>query len=742
MIKLTVIDSAQQTTVHRFDHKTLVIGSETSSSADLRISEENLEERHVEISYHAHSSPHFFISNLAHDPFVTLNGLPFGKRPLQPNDLIQIGNSSVRFELETMTETPPSQPQETPSKEEAVSTTIPKKEINTHIQKPSLKDYYLSEYDDVGEKKSKGLFPLNQELIKKWHLFFKLLATSFVIILIIASLAYLWISDQSGEEEISASKGIADVAMALTYAQIKHIQPKNQNWADPEFIKKNLTAVLAPEFNSWAEFDKLGQFANCPYMLRIYTSQDLSQFLVIAQPVPSLLHWLVPKATIMIDSRAMEMRRMHDLKTLNRLLINSAIDGAHSTEISSLIQQGELIPLTHLNDKKDNQGFSPPKALALIRPGAENRVYNSPRYYSFGQSLLKRALELVEKTASGNEVALFQQELALLNKLPNFILYSSEGLHHATQSQKILSALAPREKFLIAYLQKTSKGKISNARILMDDLSSEISMSESPVKLPHQEKPLFLEEANETNTTAPHTAVEQQRNMAASYGIEADNPLFLRLSALISARYQALKQPSDELVSFLQKHHQTPQTGFSTTLFERLEQYIKVDEEQHKKLINELGTIIRDNSNLPATRFLDFIKGTELTTVLQDYLKSIKQQSLVEIPTKNQFEEQIQQIEISNSLQELEQNAVQIASKLNFEEIPDEEILVAYQNTMRSKVIQKLNEFLLSDHALSPEAFSPECRQMLTHILESAWIVDPDTYDFYLSEFELRTSPK
>lgn len=764
MIKLVVIDDAQHTSVHSFDRQTIVIGAMHSAAADLKLREENLDDCHFEISSNPQDPESFFISNLVHDPFLTLNGLSFGKRPLHHDDLIQIGKITIRFEIDRTSEnnTSETNPDDLPltiqepalheenELKESSGTDNPQtqpsnpptfvKAVSTH--KASLKDYYLSEYDDKGETAGKNQ-QMAPETVRKWHLFFKIAASFLGVMLIAAALTYLWVSDQSGEEEIMASKGVSDVAMALTYAQVKHIHPKNQNWSDPEFIKKNLTAVLAPEFTSWAELDKFGQFASCPYIMRIYTSHDLSHFLVIAQPVPSLLHWLVPKATIMIDSKTMEMRKIHDLKMLNRLLISTAIDGANSGEITSLLHQGELIALTHLNDKKDNQGFSPPKALALIRPGSENRIYNAPRYYAFGQSWLKRALELVEKTTNSNEVALFQQELAQLNKLPNFILYSSEGLHHATQSQKILSMLVPKEKFLIAYLQMSSKGKITGAHLLMDDITTEVGILE-PRSVNSQEKEIVSDRQHE-HTPSQHireNSPQEEINLATSYGIDHDDPLFLRISALISARFQALKPLNDALIALINKHTQKLQADFDSQLALLQDKYAQADEEQRKKLAKELGAIIRDNSNLPAARLLDFIKASELNASLQDYLNTVQQQGLVAMPLKTQMEEQIKEIEMSANLQDLEQKAVQIASKLNFESIPDEEILISYQNSARSKVIQKLNEFLLSsDHALSQEAFSPECRQMLTHILESAWIIDPDSYDFYISEFELRTTP-
>lgn len=80
---------------------------------------------------------------------------------------------------------------------------------------------------------------------------------------------------------------------------------------------------------------------------------------------------------------------------------------------------------------------------------------------------------------------------------------------------------------------------------------------------------------------------------------------------------------------------------------------------------------------------------------------------------------------------------------LNLERIPDEETVIAFQNAARSRIIQKLNQFILSpDLPQHHQTFDSEYRQTLIHILKMSWITDADTYDFYLSEFDLRALPR
>ena len=531
--------------------------------------------------------------------------------------------------------------------------------------------------------------------------------------------------------------------MALTYADIKHIHPQNQNWADPEFINNMLTAVLAPEYSSLAEFDTHGQFASCPYMLRIYTSSNLEQFLVIAQPSPSLLQWLIPKATIIIDSTAMEIRKVKDLKALNRLLVNANMtEGAHSEEISTLVKQGELIPLAMLADR-DKYGFSPPKALALIRPQAENLVYNAPRYYLLGRNLISKAFDLVEKPASNHEVAMFQQELAALTDIPNLILYSSESLQDALESQKALALLAPKENFLMAHLQRNTQGKISGAHLLMDDGSEEAeavieTQNAAQTEVSYQMKPAHIAALA---TSMPFS--ENKTSLAEQFGINQRDPLFLRLSALITARQQALKPIGDEMIALLQTQTQKWQQAFAARFLKLQAQYLKIDEEQHAKIVEQLAAIASDTTYLPASRFIEFVKAAELESFLQEWLTVVKQK----LPTNQISDEEIEQlhkqIEASTTWQELENHVAHVADLLHFGKVPDEESLISYQNSIRTHVIQKLNLFFLSSDnmALPKEAFMPEYRQTLINILESAWIIDPDTYNYYLDEFESRSAP-
>lgn len=657
MIKLTVNPDLKPE-VKTFSKSIVAIGSEVPSQADFSLPGETLQPVHIKIQ---EQDGRFIITNNANDPFVTLNGLPFGKKSLKNHDLIQIGNTIIRFEGENskpfsvseevpstsshgkphenwvdteeklnvileqalaskLTEPNPGQRQQLNKdirQDSAASPNYKREEfqesmdfgngfdvesemekleeqaeieagwnfdqmkeddledllnqveelessrdtdqshvkesllsetnrnpLSEHIQKSSaqhhkplesnihqqtvsvqppahkngdphsspapkhskgsLKDYYLSEFDDESEnwnQNKKSQKDAEQSAKWNWSLIAIIGCVILALILILGAFFYSNIRARNAEEEIRAAEGVADVAMALTYAQINHINPQNQNWSDPEFLKNNLMAVLASEYSPVATLDHHGQFSNNSYLLRIYTSNDLSQFLVIAQPAPSLLQWLIPKASILVDSKAMELRRTSDLKAMNRLLLNpTTLDGLSAMEVSNLVKHGENIPLATLAAKSGQDGFNLPKALAFIRPNAENFIYNAPRYYHFGESFLKKAHILNESPSNGYEVALLQQEMLELSKFSNLVLYSSQGMQWAAQAQKSINTFLPNNKLLVAYLTFNSKGKINSSHLLMDEGPTDVAQGPSVPAMPysHQdmENPLIFGSTN------------------------------------------------------------------------------------------------------------------------------------------------------------------------------------------------------------------------------------------------------
>lgn len=445
-LKLTI--SNETRTLH-YEKGTVIIGSGGSQHADIIIP--GLQPVHVRF---IDQNGQCYAINEANDPFVSLNGLPFRKKIILDNDFLELA------------------PQITLLVEDLGGVPIPT--VETHIAAPErkLKPIKINDIEDEADTpknlpkgKIGGLE--SRPFYKNLKLLFIAGGMAIIFLTFVVGALYTKATEHSLEEEIFAAEGISDIAMALMYAQVNHLKPNKHNWSDPDFIRNNLNAVITHDFPALSNLDSRGQFANTPYILRTYTNTDFSHFIVIAQPSPGMTQWLAPRTAIVIDSKLMQLRKIKDLRALNRLLVNPTIlDGQQAESVTALIRQGELIPLSALAARRTKQGFSPPKALALFYPGAENRIYNAPRYYQFGESIIRRALRVGE--SNQHEKIRLHQEMEILSQLPNMVLYSSNGMEVAMETQKGLARIYPKAKFISGYLKFNNKAHLISSNLLLD----------------------------------------------------------------------------------------------------------------------------------------------------------------------------------------------------------------------------------------------------------------------------------
>lgn len=776
--------------VATFEKDAITIGSHDSS--DLHLPNEPLQETHVKIF---ELDGRFSIHNVANDPFVTLNSLPFGKSKIHSGDILQIGNTLLRFEAGGQ-----SQPKPLPSSDasdrfhEALEKTIASArkeevlsddEIQDLIQEAELLadeeeapiEALISESDPkkrersfqdyavkFPEKNSDQLDPseanedsyiydLEDEVSNfdeeekdphaekpgffgNWSVLFILLIAVIVVMLIVAVGTYVKISDRSDAEKMTAAEGVADVAMALTFAQIHHIKPQKQNWSDPEFIKNNLTSVLSAEYPTFANLDNQGQFTNCPYILRIYTSSDLSQFLVIAQPEPSVLQWLIPKTSIIVDSRAMEMRNISDLKALNRLLLNaSTLDGAHAIDISEIIKQGAIIPLSTLAGERSNAGFAPPKSLALVRPGAENLIYNAPRYYHFGDRILNRADSLLRTLGNSHEVVRLKQEIHEISKFPDLVLYSEQGMEKAIQAQKALWTLAPNNKFLTAYLSFDDKGEILNSYLLPNDsvaASPAAALKDSDAHLAGLDTSLSLAEHNAASLASSAPAFKFDG------GIDHNHPLYLQLMALTKSRQHALKAINEKMIALLNNNTEEGISKFPLRFDKLWKEYNAVDKQQREK-VTQVLKVLYGEYDIPLAQFAMYVKAAGLEIIAKTSLaKHFKEIGGPRISAE-QIQGALEKIQQSANLADLENHVKTASEMLTLTNFPEAVQLIVYQNQMRTLTLERLRNMILSSQGpLEPSSFNESNYTTLTRILQAAWVNDHDEYNYYLHEFELR----
>lgn len=795
-----IIQTKTEPKIFTFDKLAVTIG-DFSADIDLSFTDEELKSEHVKILNH---EGRYTVHNVANDPFVTLNSLPFAKSKIQSGDILQIGHTLIRFEeifkssFSEVYESPVVHTGVESNKriQEALDRNIARaqneailseNEIDELILEAELlaggdealeldhtvpilsQDSELSQNSECSQKdpdevsirkvnhhplseqapEDSYIFDLEEhqgsseqegssEKLKRpnnWNFILILFMAGAAVFFIVLVGIYVTISDRSDEEKMTAAEGVADVAMALTYAQVHHIKPQKQNWSDPEFIKNNLFSVLSPEFPTFANIDNQGQFTNCPYILRVYTSNDLSQFLVIAQPEPSLLQWLIPKTAIVVDSRSMEMRNITDLKSLNRLLVNTNhLDEANFSEISDIVKQGALIPLASLATQRDNPGFAPPKSLALIKPGADNLIYNAPRYYHFGESILNRAMSLLHALGNSYDVIRLKQEIVDLSRFPDLVLYSSQGFEKAIQAQKALETLAPQNKFLSAYLNFDSHEKLKSSYLLLNDAMSETSISLNDSSFLNNDSQVsFFDHNVATMVGAPTVPA-----LKFDGGIDYNHPLYLQLIALANSRKQALKPVNDKMVELLNHYAEDGSMEFTSYFSNLWAEYKDIDKLQREKVTEVLKSLYGEY-DIPLAQFAVYVKAAGLEmlakTGLAKHAKDIGSKQV----TPEQINSLMLKIREASDFADLEKSVKETSDMLSLSHLPDAEQLIVFQNQMRVAALERLRTFILSANGpLDSLAFNEENKSILTRILQATWVNESNENNYYLHEFEMR----
>lgn len=708
MIKLTINPKSHPIT-HIYEKKVVLIGTGSSPEIDLVLNDSGPDCIQIKIL----DQLDFFVAiNVANNPQIKLNGHCFRKKIINHHDILQIESITIEFQSESVNE-------------EDSETKEPQK-------------YYLSDdFDDEGEnwnanhEKKKAIFPYEMSNNpNNWKVLLAIVFSLFTLASICFSVLYVNITEKTEQDEIKAAEGVADVAMALTYAQINHINPLAQNWSNPDFLKNNFAAIVPSDYSFLANIDSRGGFNNCPYLLRIYTNNDFSSFLVIALPESSLLQSLIPRNAIFVHSKTMELRKIEDLKALNRLLVNpNTLDGANGAEITNLVKNGTLIPLTSLSSKIKNQDFIPPRALSLRRPGSENLIYNAPRYYQFSETYVRRALSLMKSTESNShEFSRLSQEMLQMSKLPNLVLYSSDGLETAIQAERAFAAFAPFGKFLNAYVILNSDGNISGSHLIMEEDKS-------------QQPDLFGSTYFLNDLIGQISQSDEETHKPLDMLNDNKHPLSYQLTALTSARSQALKPIAIKINDLLNNEIKEYNPEFGEKLADLAIKFQQKDIEEKERITKALTELYEDYSTYPLAEILSLTKTAGLEHIIMEMLTKRVEVLKEEDLSDELVGAQMQMIKKAKTFAELDESITKAVELLDLKFIPKPEHLIAYQNETKLLVIDKLEEFLLSQTFQMPDLeFQVENRNILNHILKNSWITDPHEASFYLNEFDLNAA--
>lgn len=782
MIKLTIYRNDRDPEELTFEKSSVKIGTDNQADLELDIS------AHAELEIEIYEQKgRFYVYNRANNPYISLNNLPFHKKSIEGKAQLIIEKIRIDIEVDipALQEIPSPPPLSKIPVEEHVclplaktpvqecvesprpkSETVPPEKIDVaalvqevealnpsqmHMEEfscaenfeknPALEEDPSPEPTTPPSRKDEtDAIPLQTYQRKRvnrnekpltysqpsWGFMLSLGAIILAFITLLIGTVYLKISSESDKDEIKAIETVADAAMALAHAQITHLKPQKSNWSHPDFLKASLTSILPPQARPLIDVDAQGKFHNCPYLLRIYTSSDLKNFLVIAQPAPSTWQWLLPRAAIVIDSTAMEIRKTTDLKNLNRLLVNiNTLDELNPMEISQAVKEGKLIPLASLKTSKRAREFAPPKALTLSHAGAENLIYNAPRYHLLGESLLVKAVHLIEHTATTEEVSQFQQEVENIKKLPDLILYSTKGIEGALAAEKALNTFAPKSRFLIGYLKINAQGNvIANNLLINEEISPKSSEEIENPSAPEQETP----SSQPLETPAPADKNDITQDLQS-------HPLYLQLVQLGNARKNVLKPVQDKMMELLKREHAEFVPDFPMHLQAVLNEYQTISQEHQPTLAEEFFNLYHQYQSIPLKELMTYVQKAGLEPLLDEILKVMTTETHL---TEELFTTFLEKIKHSSNFTELYQHINEIAPQLSLEKFPFPQKLIAYQQTFRSEAIATIEKFLLSgEHKLNPAKLQAPAKETFTKILDLVWITASTEREFYLNEFAL-----
>jgi hypothetical protein len=542
-----------------------------------------------------------------------------------------------------------------------------------------------------------------------WRWGLGILATCILIITIMAAGLFMYLREQRKQEELKAAQGVADIAMALTYSHFNQIRPQKQNWADPAFLRKNLGAVLATQYQILAHFDAQGQFTNTPYLLRIYTNHDLSQFLVMAQPAPSITHWILPKATIIVDSRAMELRKFSDVRAINRLLVHAkTFDGAQAEEISQLTESGQLIPLDTLATHS-KLGFVPPKALAIMQPAAANRIYNAPRYFLFGERILNKIFNIANSQLPNNDQSILLQDLQSLTKLPHLVLYSTEGIQIALEAQKALAKLEPLSPLWIGTLKLGSDGQVINGQLLPH---SDYSLASA------QNTAASFGEGTTLATLLPaaSTSVHPVPVIDTLTTVNEQHPLMLELHQLKQQREASLRPIIENMTALLQDKQSSYRHSFNKQWLSLNKQLQRTEAVLHQKLRERLTQLLATYSYESLSNLAIMVQHYKLDEY--DAIDPLQINLLMQQQhTSHLVTDYLHKLKNAHTISELATQVETAHALLRWEYLPHPKLRANYQQLLLNLTIQQLTTVLLS-----PAGFSTH---MSTEIAETPKTFEP-----------------
>lgn len=758
-----------------FDKDTVILGRGREEIEGTCLGELDLENEHLIIKS---EEGMLTVINQAADPFVTLNDLPFGRKKLRQDDKLFIEDVEIEVSLVEKDSPPAREKPSQPAQSEPVKAAAKAAEPARPILSEDLDDL-LQQVNNLGNKKlepkpvkktevkkteqkevevkrepappplpaSEEKEPEEQEELAespyfptgRWRSW--LISGMFAFLILVGAFGtfYLTYSERNDAEEFLAAQELADVAMAFSYAQIHDTVPPNQNWANRDFIHDNLEKVLGRE-TDLPEINPQGRFKDLPYQLRVYTGPN--RYLVMAQPVPSFWQWSIPKETIVIDSSLMDIRKITDVKQLNRLLaVPTPLEGENGEQVSVFIAQASVIPLKQLAKVVDKRNFRPTREIIEVNPSSVQYLYNAPRYFRLTQLMLDTAKDIASATGAKEQDAIKQlmTEKQKLSRLKGLVYYST--LPEA-DSKKVLTTLKevfPQETLIMSQLAFDQTGEeLLNSYLVESDTPAEQVEEVCAEGVCEAPEPVIEEEIELT----PDGDEEELEEEEVEMSFTPTGNLSQQLRNLSTERRENLRPIGDEMIYLIQQHIQSPISDFNERAAALLKQFETIDLSEQSylqfALLDFYQQYVIDEQILSHDEFQSLARTAGIASFVPPQ-ESEREQWVEQEPIEaieQTIDQQLYQVKTAESLNALDR-AVEAALALNkklHDVGPEEQTRRSKQ--IRMEAIRNLEQLLFgSDTLLTSKEFSQDKRPVLVTILNRLELDDSQRI-YYLSEFD------
>lgn len=632
----------------------------------------------------------------------------------------------------------------------ADTTTPTPSEFREETQATTSLDEYEEDYETYEEviEEKEATIEEKAEPLSGVGRFMTAAAIVFALTGILAVGTYWSVSGNNARYETLAARGVADAAMALTYAQLTHQHPDGDNWSDPEFLEENLSAVLSSKYRALSQVDGNGKLQTPSYRLRIRTDATGDRFLVAAQPINTMMQWLIPKSTLYVDSTTLQLRKTKDNEGLTKVFgLKSSWSPPEGQSFTAHIHNSKTISLSTLSEVGTLEGYAPPAELGQRNPGADAFVYNAPRYYKFAKAIIQTASS--EGIAEGHkrDVAVLRQLVNLYSRFPALTVYSARGESIALAASKGLDEVTEAHPFQIGFVTfRAEDGLIAKSELLptvLNDMhtpSDDIALPSTPTLAAAPEP--VVESLQKQDTSEP---IQQERTSPSS-SVDTKNPLYQMLSSVASQRKHALKKSNDKIIALVQQHNEEGVPHFKRRHRKLVREYEEVQEQQraiaekrikkvYQRFLTEQGYSPGDPPVIDT--FMAYVKATSMDDFVPEDLQAVDMLTSPEAP-ETDGELVLTAIRNATDLASLDASVAEAARLLRPENIGDSSTLLTLESAVRTTVLNKVGEFLLSPSSRpDAEMFSAKNRAVLTRILNSAKVAEGEEKAFYLKEFDL-----